>query len=513
GEEWAVGGKSALELLKEKLAKKELRAVDHGGVEYIPFRKAFYIEPRSIAALAPLEVAAIRDSLGIKLRGRGVPKPLETWDQTGLPSRLLQSLQERQFAAPFAIQRQALPIIMSGRDVIGIAKTGSGKTLAYLLPMFRQILDQPPLNDGDGPIGLILAPARELVTQIYHEARKFAKPLGLRVAAVYGGAQVSEQIADLKRRAEVVVATPGRLIDILTMNSGRVISLSRVTYVVLDEADRMFDMGFEPQITRILNTVRPDRQTVLFSATFPLHVEMLAKSALTNPIELVVGGRSTASADVTQLVEVHTESEKFPRLLQLLGHWYERGNVLIFVDTKEHCDQLYLDLMKFGYPAVSLHGGKDQTERDETIADFKSKVATIMVATSVAGRGLDVKDLVLVVNYSCPDHLEDYVHRVGRTGRAGRKGTAYTFITPEEGKYADDLIRALTDAKQSQRVTPELAALAAEHHRKVAAGEARKRASGFTRTKGFKFDATEMSATQASRDAHRRAYELQAGIK
>lgn len=400
------------------------------------------------------EVEGVRNELEIKVRGKNCPRPLQKWTQCGFSVRMLQLIQKHGYAEPFAIQRQALPAIMSGRDVIGIAKTGSGKTLAFLLPMFRHILHQPPLQEGEGPIGLILAPARELAQQIYLEAKKFAKGLGMRATAVYGGSSVSEQIANIKRGSDVVICTPGRMIDILCMSAGKMVSLQRVTYVVLDEADRMFDMGFEPQITKIMLNIRPDRQTLLFSATFPRAVESLARKVLKKPVEITVGARSTASGDITQYVEVREENDKFMRLLQLLGLWYEKGNILVFVNTQQACDQVFQDLMKSGYPALSLHGtcvtvsllpvavtdhvvrfrnagGKDQVDRDYTIDDFKRKVRTLMVATSVAGRGLDVKDLVLVINYHCPNHLEDYVHRVGRTGRAGRKGTAYTFISPD----------------------------------------------------------------------------------
>lgn len=230
---------------------------------------------------------------------------------------------------------------MSGRDVIGVASTGSGKTLAFLLPLLRHILDQPVLGDGEGPIGLIMAPARELAVQIYNESKKFTKALGLRVTAVYGGAGVADQIADLKRGAEIVVCTPGRMIDILTMQAGKLVSLDRVSFVVLDEADRMFDMGFEPQIKMIMQNVRPDRQTALFSATFPRTVETLAKKVLHMPLEIIVGGRSVASSSITQHVEIRDDDDKFMRLLQLLGVWYEKGNILVFVDTQSKCDTLF----------------------------------------------------------------------------------------------------------------------------------------------------------------------------
>lgn len=194
-----------------------------------------------------------------------------------------------------------------------------------------------------------------------------------------------------------------------------------MTYVVLDEADRMFDMGFEPQVMRIVDNVRPDRQTVMFSATFPRAMEALARRILSKPIEVQVGGRSVVCSDVEQQVIVIEEEKKFLKLLELLGHYQESGSVIIFVDKQEHADGLLKDLMRASYPCMSLHGGIDQYDRDSIINDFKNGTCKLLVATSVAARGLDVKHLILVVNYSCPNHYEDYVHRAGRTGRAGNK--------------------------------------------------------------------------------------------
>jgi ATP-dependent RNA helicase DDX46/PRP5 len=353
--------KSALEKLEDLQAKKQVAAVDHSKIDYMPFRKRFYIVPREIADMKESDVQKLRTELEIKTRGNACPRPVRTWMHCGLGDKINTVMEKYNFKEPFPIQRQALPAIMSGRDVIGIAKTGSGKTLAFVLPMIRHILDQPRLEFGEsGPIGLIMAPARELCLQIYNEVRKFAKPLGLSTTAVYGGAGVSEQIGALKRGSDIVVCTPGRMIDILTMNAGKLISLARVTYVVMDEADRMFDMGFEPQINSILKNVRPDRQLVLFSATFPLQVEALARKVLTAPIEVTVGLRSVASGDITQYVEVRDEEDKFPRLLQLLGLWCERGNILIFADSQSHCDVIFKDLMRSGYPSLCLHGGMEQ---------------------------------------------------------------------------------------------------------------------------------------------------------
>jgi ATP-dependent RNA helicase DDX46/PRP5 len=369
------------------------------------------------------------------------------------------------YTAPTSIQAQAIPAIMSGRDVIGVAKTGSGKTIAFLLPLFRHIKDQRPLEQMEGPIAIVMTPTRELAVQIHRECKPFLKVLNLRVrllsnhlyyfirinpqrqaVCAYGGSPIKDQIAELKKGAEIIVCTPGRMIDLLTANSGRVTNLKRVTYVVLDEADRMFDMGFEPQVMKIVNNIRPDRQTVLFSATFPKQMDSLARKILRKPLEITVGGRSVVAAEIEQIVEVRVEDTKFNRLLEILGQMYNEDpecRTLVFVDRQEAADNLLRELMRKGYLCMSLHGGKDQVDRDSTIADFKSGVVPIVIATSVAARGLDVKQLKLVINYDAPNHMEDYVHRAGRTGRAGNKGTCVTFITPEQERYSVDIYRAL----------------------------------------------------------------------
>ena len=238
------------------------------------------------------------------------------------------------------------------------------------------------------------------------------------------------------------------MIDMLAANSGRVTNLRRVTYLVLDEADRMFDMGFEPQVTKIVQNTRPDRQTVLFSATFPRLMEALARKILSTPVEVQVGGRSIVCRDIEQQILVLDESKKFLKLLELLGIYQEQGNVLVFVEKQNTADYLFRDLLKHGYPCMSLHGGMDQFDRDGTIADFKNGVIRLLVATSVAARGLDVKNLILVVNFDCPNHYEDYVHRCGRTGRAGNKGYAFTFVTFSQEKIAGELIKGLQLAEQ-----------------------------------------------------------------
>ncbi|NXX31798.1 DDX46 helicase, partial [Nicator chloris] len=409
--------------------RKLLEPVDHGKIEYEPFRKNFYVEVPELAKMTQEEVNVYRLELeGITVKGKGCPKPIKTWVQCGISMKILTALKKHGYEKPTPIQTQAIPAIMNGRDLIGIAKTGSGKTIAFLLPMFRHIMDQRALEEGEGPIAVIMTPTRELALQITKECKKFSKTLGLRVVCVYGGTGISEQIAELKRGAEIIVCTPGRMIDMLAANNGRVTNLRRVTYVVLDEADRMFDMGFEPQVMRIVDNVRPDRQTVMFSATFPRAMEALARRILSKPIEVQVGGRSVVCSDVEQHVIVIEEENKFLKLLELLGHYQEKGSVIIFVDKQEHADGLLKDLMRASYPCLSLHGGIDQYDRDSIINDFKNGTCKLLVATSVAARGLDVKQLMLVVNYSCPNHYEDYVHRAGRTGRAGNKVCTFTCL-------------------------------------------------------------------------------------
>lgn len=467
--------------IANKKKKKEIPAVNHAKINYEPFRKSFYSEPVDMSDWTEADVANLRLELdGIKVRGVDVPKPVQRWAQCGLGVQSLDVIQKLGYAAPTSIQSQAIPAITSGRDVIGVAKTGSGKTIAFLLPMFRHIKDQRPLEMLEGPIGLVMTPTRELATQIHKECKPFLKALNLRAVCAYGGAPIKDQIADLKRGAEIVVCTPGRMIDLLAANSGRVTNLRRVTYVVLDEADRMFDMGFEPQVMKILGNIRPDRQTVLFSATFPRQMEALARKTLSKPVEIVVGGRSVVAPEITQIVEVRNEDQKFIRLLELLGNLNENNEddrALIFVDRQESADSLLRDLMRKGHPCMSIHGGKDQIDRDSTIDDFKAGVVTILIATSVAARGLDVKQLKLVVNYDAPNHLEDYVHRAGRTGRAGNTGTAVTFLTEEQDRYAVDIAKAL---KQSGQPVPEpVQKLVDSFMEKVKSGREKASASGF----------------------------------
>ncbi|KAK7427705.1 pre-mRNA processing RNA-helicase [Neonectria magnoliae] len=498
------GDPNAFLAMTNKRKKKDIPTIDYSKIEIQPIRKNFWVEPAELASLTEAEVADLRLELdGIKVNGKDVPKPVQKWAQCGLTRQTLDVIDNLGYEKPTTIQMQAVPAIMSGRDVVGVAKTGSGKTVAFLLPMFRHIKDQAPLKDTEGPIGLIMTPTRELATQIHRDCKPFLKMMGLRSVCAYGGAPIREQIAELKRGAEIVVCTPGRMIDLLAANQGRVTNLKRVSYVVLDEADRMFDMGFEPQVMKIFANMRPDRQTILFSATMPRIIDSLTKKVLKSPVEITVGGRSVVAKEIEQIVEVREETTKFLRILELLGELYDRdedARTLIFVERQEKADDLLKELMMKGYPCMSIHGGKDQIDRDSTIADFKKGVVPILIATSVAARGLDVKQLKLVVNYDAPNHLEDYVHRAGRTGRAGNTGVAVTFVTPEQENCAPGIAKAL---EQSDQPVPErLNEMRKAHREKVKSGKA-KDTSGFGGKGLDKLDQEREAARLRERKTHK----------
>ncbi|XP_955229.1 RNA helicase, putative [Theileria annulata] len=495
----SMGGPEYIELLPKIIkggGKKELPRVDHTKIEYLPFRKNFYVQVSSITNMGEHEVDAFRRANGnIRVYGKKCPRPISSFSQCGLPDPILKILEKREYERPFPIQMQCIPALMCGRDVIGIAETGSGKTLAFLLPAIRHALDQPSLRENDGMIVLVIAPTRELVIQISNESSKFSRAVGLKTLAIYGGAGIGEQLNALKRGAEIVIGTPGRLIDVLTLSKGKVTNLRRVTFLVLDEADRMFDMGFAPQISAIVGNIRPDRQTALFSATFPIMIENLAKKILAKPLQIVVGQRGKSASQVDQHVLVLNEEKKLLKLLKLLGEWHEHGNIIIFVNTQLESEHLFNDLLAYGYDAGILHGGVDQTDREFTLNDFREGKKTILIATSIAARGIDVKSVVLVINYAAPDHFEDYVHRVGRTGRAGTIGTSYTFLTPEEASKSHDIIKALKLA--SQEVPKELLQLS-QAHLATLDGKIKFRGRGFG-GKGFKFTESEQSRQQQER--------------
>ncbi|KAL9122045.1 MAG: hypothetical protein Q9187_001406, partial [Circinaria calcarea] len=395
------------------------------------FEKSFYKEDPQVTNRSERDVEAFRKEKQIAVQGKHVPRPVQTFDEAGFPSYVMNEVKAQGFDAPTAIQSQGWPMALSGRDVVGIAETGSGKTLTYCLPAIVHINAQPLLAPGDGPIVLVLAPTRELAVQIQQEITKFGKSSRIRNTCVYGGVPKGGQIRDLARGVEVCIATPGRLIDML--ESGKT-NLRRVTYLVLDEADRMLDMGFEPQIRKIIGQIRPDRQTCMWSATWPKDVRQLAADYLHEYIQVNIGSMDlSANHRITQIVEIVSEFDKREKMTKHLERIMDNkdNKILIFTGTKRVADDITRFLRQDGWPALSIHGDKQQNERDWVLNEFKTGKSPIMVATDVASRGIDVKNITHVLNYDYPNNSEDYVHRIGRTGRAGALGTAITLFTTE----------------------------------------------------------------------------------
>ena len=422
-------------------------------------------EHPAVTAMPQEDVDEWRARHEITVAGTNVPKPVRSFEEASVPEFMLKEIMKAGFTEPTAIQSQGWPMALSGRDMVGIAQTGSGKTLSFLVPAVVHIVAQHELKRGDGPIALILAPTRELAVQIQQECIKFGASTGVKSTCIYGGVPKNAQARDLRNGVEVVVATPGRMIDML--ESG-VTNCQRVTYLVLDEADRMLDMGFEPQIRSIVSQVRPDRQTLLWSATWPKEVQGLARDFL-NPdfIQVNIGALDLqANKHITQLVEVvQDEREKNDRLFRYLRETVQSARTIIFVDTKKMADSLCRQLRQSGINALAVHGDKSQQERDFVVNEFKAGKAPIMIATDVASRGLDVKEIAYVINYDMPSDIESYVHRIGRTGRKNQKGgynegVALTFVEPPASKVLLDLVSVME--KAGYAASSELRALASQ---------------------------------------------------
>ena len=445
------------------------------------FQKNFYTQSAEISALGKEEVDDILREHHIVMRGKNKLRPILRWTNAAFPKNVMDIIENVRFEKPTPIQSVTLPTLMSGRDCIAIAQTGSGKTLGYVLPMLRHIQAQPRPSrlEAHAPSAFILVPTRELAQQVYNNAKPFMKGLGLRMVTAYGGSTLKDQIGALKIGADAVVCTPGRAIELLIL---RKLDLRRVTFLVLDEADRMLDMGFEPQISKISANIRPDRQTSMFSATFPKKMQTLAEGYLRGPIELIVGGRSTIPKSVDVTVEVLPETEKFTRLMEILSDFYKDdtdARTLVFVEQQKSADDLLNRIMKsgMGIPCNSIYGSKPQDERIDAIADFKSGALPLLIATSVAARGLDIEQLQLVIQYDPANHTEDNIHRIGRTGRAGRPGKAITFISEDQARFAEPLAKALRVSERE--IPPALTDLVEFHDKLVEAGKAEKTYGGF----------------------------------
>ena len=387
----------------------------------------------------------------ISIKGVDIPRPIQFFEENQFPKYLKDELERSGFKAPTAIQSQGWLIALSGRDMVGIADTGSGKTLAYLLPGIVHAMAQELVSPGDSPIILVLVPTRELCIQVEKECRKFASIWRMSTIAVYRGASRSEQLAHYERGVDIMNATSGRLIDFV---SAKDMNLKRVTYLVLDEADRMLDMGFEQKIKLIWSQIRPDRQTLMFSATWPKEVQSLAQQYwIEKPAETKIGSNDlTVNKRITQIVQVVEESDKYSSLVKILIKIVPGSKIIIFWGTKLRCNELEQQLIRDHCSPAVLHGDKSQSEREFIIKQFKSKAKNILIATDIASRGLHIDNVMYIINYDFPNQIEDYVHRIGSTGRAGSTGTAYSLFTKKNFMLVTDLASII---KRADQVVPE----------------------------------------------------------
>lgn len=468
-----------LEPNKKKVIES-LAPLDHASISYEEFEKNFYEESEEIAALPQSEIFKLRKALGIRIDGDDPVRPVRSFAEMGLDVPLLNLFSKLGFTEPTPIQKQTIPAAMAGRDLIGIAKTGSGKTAAYVVPMLVHILDQRELKQGEGPIAIVAAPTRELAHQIHSECVRFGAVYGIRSTNLVGGLSKGEQWKSLKSGCgEIVVCTPGRLIDMIRMKAIKPI---RTTMLVLDEADKMFEMGFEPQVRSIVGQIRPDRQTLLFSATFGPAIEDLAREVLVDPLRVTVGSIGAVNEDVTQIpIILHTEDDKWRWLAYNLPRMLQQPDesVLIFGSTKGSIDllasRIALDLRISTVSA--LHGDKDMNERLKIMHAFKTGVLRVLVATDVAARGLDVKSVRTVVNYHLARDVDSHTHRIGRTGRAGVKGVAFSLLLDShDAQWAGRILNQMRSANQD--IPPELHQLAMRDGRFKKGAQRRTRGGG-----------------------------------
>ncbi|XP_018411834.1 PREDICTED: ATP-dependent RNA helicase DDX3X isoform X5 [Nanorana parkeri] len=419
------------------------------------------------------------DDIPVEATGSNCPPHIEIFHDVNMGEIIMGNIALTRYTRPTPVQKHAIPIIIGKRDLMACAQTGSGKTAAFLLPILSQIYADGPgeavMHQKDNgrygrrkqfPLSLVLAPTRELAVQIYEEARKFAYRSKVRPCVVYGGADIGQQIRDLERGCHLLVATPGRLVDM--MERGK-IGLDYCKYLVLDEADRMLDMGFEPQIRRIVeqDTMPPKgvRQTMMFSATFPKEIQILARDFLEEYIFLAVGRVGSTSENITQKVVWVEEMDKRSFLLDLLNATGKDSLTLVFVETKKGADALEDFLYHEGYACTSIHGDRSQRDREEALHQFRSGKSPILVATAVAARGLDISNVKHVINFDLPSDIEEYVHRIGRTGRVGNLGLATSFFNEKNINITKDLLDLLVEAKQE--VPSWLENMAYEQHHKT----------------------------------------------
>ena len=374
------------------------------------------------------------------------------FDELGLAPELLRAISEQGYTDPTPIQAQAIPIVLAGNDLMGGAQTGTGKTAAFTLPLLQRILPlaSPSPSPARHPVRvLMLAPTRELAIQVYESVKTYSKYLPIRSLCTYGGVDIKPQIAEIRLGVEVLVATPGRLLDLVEQ---KCLNFGSVQALVLDEADRMLDMGFVPDVTRIINLLPKQRQSLLFSATFSEEIKKLADKMLKSPVLIEVAKRNTVSEMITHRVHPVASDAKRALLVKLLKS-SEFNQVLVFTRTKIETNKLARELQRAGIAADSIHGDKSQLDRLKALEAFKNGTALVLVATDVAARGLDIDELPHVINFELPHTPEDYIHRIGRTGRAGKPGTAISLVAAHEVQYLVD-IEKLIKIQVEQVIVP-----------------------------------------------------------
>jgi len=438
---------------KKKAAEVNVNAVqgiDEVVVDQPPFKKCFYTMHETTSMMTKEDMKAYHKEHNITLYGKGRKKfkPLLTFEELGFSKSVMKICDK--FDKPTPIQAQCWPLLAAGRDVIGIAETGSGKTLAFTIPALNHIKHRMKKSDPrpKGPMMLIVAPTRELAMQSQEVLEEASASVKIRSVCVYGGVPKHGQRQALQAGFEVVVATPGRLIDLIEEGC---CDLSGVSYLVLDEADRMLDQGFERDIRKIIGLTHSARQTALFSATWPDSVRELAHEFLQKPIKVTIGSDDLAAGTrIKQIVEVIDDRARESRLTKLLKEYHasRKNRVLLFVLYKKEASRVESNLQRSGWNCSSIHGDKSQEARIRAVEEFKSGKVPLLVATDVAARGLDIPDVDYVINYSFPLTIEDYVHRIGRTGRAGKNGIAHTFFQTSDKARAGELVKVLTEAKQ-----------------------------------------------------------------
>ncbi|XP_058769996.1 DEAD-box ATP-dependent RNA helicase 35 [Vicia villosa] len=452
------------EMIDNLSDKKTLMSVRElaKGITYTEPLPTGWKPPLHIRRMSKKDCEFIQKQWHIIVNGEEIPPPIKNFKDMRFPDPILKMLKTKGIVQPTPIQVQGLPVILSGRDMIGIAFTGSGKTLVFVLPMIMMAMQEEimmPLVPGEGPFGLIICPSRELARQTYEVIEQFLLPLKeagypeLRPLLCIGGIDMRSQLEIVKKGVHLVVATPGRLKDMLAKKK---MNLDNCRYLTLDEADRLVDLGFEDDIREVFDHFKAQRQTLLFSATMPTKIQNFARSALVKPIIVNVGRAGAANLDVIQEVEYVKQEAKIVYLLECLQK--TPPPVLIFCENKADVDDIHEYLLLKGVEAVAIHGGKDQEEREYAISSFKAGKKDVLVATDVASKGLDFPDIQHVINYDMPAEIENYVHRIGRTGRCGKTGIATTFINKNQSETTLlDLKHLLQEAKQ--RIPPVLGEL------------------------------------------------------